>query len=90
MAAESGTAAQRLDAGAGICPVSPEPGDGVGQRLGGRAGASRPSSARLREASKCIVRRVRRTPVTVALGVRPVTWSAQNSLSEGDGQARRG
>ena len=39
-------------------------------------------AARLREASKCMVRRVRRTPVTVALGVRPVTRSAQHSLNQ--------
>ena len=34
-------------------------------------------------------RRARRRPVTVALGVRPVTWSAQNSLSDGDGESDR-
>ena len=40
-----------------------------------------PSSARLREASKCIRRRVSFTPVTVAAGMRPVTTSATNSLT---------
>ena len=47
---------------------------------GGPVGG-RPSSPRLREASKCIVLRVSRTPVTVAFGGRPVTRSAQNSLA---------
>ena len=28
-----------------------------------------------------MIRSARRTPVTVAFGVRPVTWSAQNSLT---------
>ncbi len=40
---------------------------------GGRGVGCRPSSARLRDGSKCMVRRVRRTPVTVALGAVPVT-----------------
>ena len=66
--------------GARVAPRA-EPGDGVGQRLADRSGGQAERS-RLRDASKCMVRRVSRTPVTVALGGRPVTRSAQNSLTK--------
>ena len=43
--------------------------------------AVRPSSWRLCSASKCMLRRVSFTPVTVARGIRPVQWSATHSLA---------
>ena len=42
----------------------------------------RPSSARLRELSKCMSRRASRRPVTVALGIRPETWFGPGSLNQ--------
>src|SRR5207247_6491062 len=55
-----------------------------------------PNSARLRDASKCMRRRVSFTPVTVAAGMLPVIASATNSLTysaasaTGDGTRQRG
>ena len=54
----------------------------AGVKLGRvKIGVLSPNSARLRDASKCIRRRVSFTPVTVAAGIVPVTASATHSLT---------